>query len=127
MELLEKAQINKGQAYFADLEKQYMIASQNIEKELTNWYSRFATDNNITMIEAKRLLTTKELAEFKWNVTEYIKYGEENALNQKWMKELENASARVHVSRLESLKVQMQQQVEVLYGNQTLNTNMRCI
>ena len=119
MELLEKAQINKGQAYFADLEKQYRIASQNIEKELTNWYSRFATNNNITMIEAKRLLTTKELAEFKWNVTEYIKYGEENALNQKWMKELENASARVHVSRLESLKVQMQQQVEVLYGNQT--------
>ena len=119
MELLEKAQINKGQAYFADLEKQYMIASQNIEKELTNWYSRFATNNNITLIEAKRLLTTKELAEFKWNVTEYIKYGEENALNQKWMKELENASARVHVSRLESLKVQMQQQVEVLYGNQT--------
>lgn len=119
MELLEKAQINKGQAYFADLEKQYRIASQNIEKELTKWYSRFATNNNITMVEARRLLSTKELAEFKWNVEEYIKYGEKNALNPLWMKELENASARVHVSRLESLKIQMQQQVEVLYGNQT--------
>ncbi|MDS6345553.1 minor capsid protein, partial [Clostridioides difficile] len=40
------------------------------------------------------------------------------AINQKWMKELENASARVHITRLEALKLQIQQQVEVLYGNE---------
>ncbi|WP_227848191.1 minor capsid protein [Clostridioides sp. ZZV15-6598] len=34
------------------------------------------------------------------------------------MKELENASARVHITRLEALKLQIQQQVEVLYGNE---------
>ncbi|MGS6969497.1 minor capsid protein, partial [Clostridioides difficile] len=56
--------------------------------------------------------------EFKWSVEEYIKYGKENAINQKWMKELENASARVHITRLEALKLQIQQQVEVLYGNE---------
>ncbi|EOY7256299.1 minor capsid protein, partial [Clostridioides difficile] len=54
----------------------------------------------------------------KWSVEEYIKYGKENAINQKWMKELENASARVHITRLEALKLQIQQQVEVLYGNE---------
>lgn len=118
MELLEESQLKKGQAYVQDLEKQYRVASQNIEKEISTWYSRFAINNNITMAEAKKLLNTKELKEFKWNVKDYIKFGEENALNQQWMKELENASARVHVSRLEALKLQMQQQVEVLYGNQ---------
>ncbi|MGO0806412.1 minor capsid protein, partial [Clostridioides difficile] len=60
----------------------------------------------------------RELEEFKWSVEEYIKYGKENAINQKWMKELENASARVHITRLEALKLQIQQQVEVLYGNE---------
>ncbi|MGO0916540.1 hypothetical protein ACTPEM_26370, partial [Clostridioides difficile] len=30
----------------------------------------------------------------------------------------ENASARVHITRLEALKLQIQQQVEVLYGNE---------
>lgn len=119
MELLEESQLKKGQAYVADLEKQYRVASQNIEKEISTWYSRFAVNNNITMAEAKKLLNTRELKEFKWDVKEYIKFGEQNALNQQWMKELENASARVHVSRLEALKLQMQQQVEVLYGNQT--------
>lgn len=119
MELLEAAQLQKGQAYFATLEKQFKEASANIEKEIAVWYQRFAINNNISMAEAKQLLNTKELAEFKWDVKEYIKYGEENALNQQWMKELENASARVHISRLEALKLQMQQQVEVLYGNHT--------
>ena len=34
------------------------------------------------------------------------------------MKELENASARVHISRLDALKIQLQQQAELLYSNQ---------
>lgn len=119
MELLEKAQLQKGQKYLLDLEKQYKITSANIEKELTYWYEKFAVNNQISMAEARKLLTTKELKEFRWTVEEYIKYGRENALNPQWMKELENASVRVHVSRLQALKLQLQQQVEVLYGNQT--------
>lgn len=119
MEILEAAQLQKGQAYYADLEKQFRITSTNIEKEISNWYQRFAINNNISMAEAKKLLNTRELTEFKWDVHEYIKFGEKNAMNQLWMKQLENASARVHVSRLEALKVQMQQQIEVLYGNHT--------
>lgn len=119
MELLEKAQLQKGQKYLLDLEKQYKITSANIEKELTYWYERFAVNNQISMAEARKLLTTKELKEFRWTIDEYIKYGRENALNPQWMKELENASARVHISRLQALKLQLQQQVEVLYGNQT--------
>jgi phage putative head morphogenesis protein, SPP1 gp7 family len=119
MEILEAAQLQKGQAYYANLEKQFREASANIEKEISKWYQRFAINNNISMAEAKKLLNTRELAEFKWDVHEYIKFGEKNAINQLWMKQLENASARVHVSRLEALKVQMQQQIEVLYGNHT--------
>jgi len=112
------AQFQKGQAYYADLEKQYRIASANLEKQIAVWYQRFANNNNISMAEAKKLLNSTELAEFRWDVREYIKYGEQNALNQQWMKQLENASARVHISRYESLLLQLQQQIEVLYGNQ---------
>jgi len=110
--------LNKGQSYYHDLEKQYKQASANIEKDIAIWHQRFAKNNEISLTEAKRMLTGKELKEFKWDVNEYIKYGEKNAENQLWMKELENASARVHVSRLEALKIQTQQRIEVLYGNQ---------
>ena len=63
------------------------------------------------------MLNANELKEFKWSVDEYIKYGEKNALDHRWMKQLENASARFHISRLEALKIQTQQVVEKLYGN----------
>lgn len=119
MEILQNAQMNKGEKYLEELDRQYKIATKNIESEISMWYYRFSVNNKITMTEAKQLLNTKDLKEFKWDVQEYIKYGEENSFNQKWMKELENASARVHISRLEALKLQLQQQVEVLYGNQT--------
>jgi len=118
MEILETAQIKKGQEYLETLERQYRIASKNIEKELANWYRRFATNNKITMTEARRLLTTRELREFKWDVYDYIKHAEESVTNKAWLRELENAAARVNISRLESIQLQLQQQVEVLFGNQ---------
>lgn len=128
-EQLEDAQLNKGLNYYNDLERQYKLASKEIEKQIANWYMRFAKNNQISFAEAKRQLTSRELKEFKWSVQEYIKYGKENAITGQWMTELENASARVHVSRLEALKLQMQQQCEVLYGNQVdgLDKTMRTI
>jgi SPP1 gp7 family putative phage head morphogenesis protein len=116
--LQQEAQLNIGLEQFANTEQQYQIAIQRIEADVSRWYVRFARNNEISMTEARRLLNTKELEEFRWTVKEYIKYGRKNEINQMWMKELENASARVHISRLESLKIQMQQELEVLFGNQ---------
>lgn len=118
-EILEQSAVSKGASYYSSLEKEYREASRRIESEISTWYTRFATNNGITLSEARKLLNSSELAEFRWTVQDYIKFGEENALNGQWMKQLENASARVHISRLEALKIQMQQQMEVLYGNQT--------
>ena len=93
-------------------------AQAKIEKEIEAWYSRFAKNNQISLAEAKKLLNTKELKEFRWDVNEYIKYGRENALDQKWMKELENASSRFHISRLEALKIRIQNAAERAFGNE---------
>lgn len=116
--MLEEALNNKGMEYLESLEREYRKATTSIEKDISVWYQRFATNNEISLAEAKKFLTNKELKEFRWTVEDYIQYGQENAINQKWMKELENASAKYHISRLDSLKLQLQQQVEVLFGNQ---------
>ena len=118
-EALENSAVSKGASYYSSLEKEYIQANRRIENEISAWYTRFARNNEISLADARKLLNSSELKEFKWNVKDYIKYGEENALNGMWMKELENASAKVHISRLEALKLQLQQQIEVLYGNQT--------
>lgn len=117
-EQLQESLLNKSDTYYDDLDKIYKMANMDIQKEIDAWYRRFAKNNCISFVEAKKLLTTDELKEFKWTVEDYIKYGEQNAINQQWMEQLENASARVHISRLEALQVQLQQRMEVLFNNQ---------
>lgn len=117
-EQIEKICHDKGAVTYREIEAQYRKAQREIESQISVWYQRFAVNNGITMQEARRLLTSGELAELKWDVNEYIKYGQQNAIDGKWMKQLENASARAHISRLEALKLQLQQQVEVVFGNQ---------
>lgn len=117
-ELIEDATHKDSLQLYDDLQTQYIKAQKEIENQIRSWYQRFANNNQITMAEARRLLSTKELLELQWDVKEYIKYGEENAVDAIWMKQLENASAKYHISRLEALKLQTQQTIEVLFGNQ---------
>lgn len=118
-EQLNESLLNKGDEYYASLDEEYRRALNEIEFQINNWYVRVAKNNEINMVQAKKWLTKKELEEFKWTVEEYIKYGKDNAINQAWMKELENASARVHIRRLEALEIQLRQTVESLYQKQS--------
>lgn len=117
-EQLEAATNKNAASTFNIIQEQYLAAEKEIERQISTWYQRFAKNNQISMAEARKLLTSGELAEFKWDVKEFIKYGEQNALNPIWMKELENASARFHISRLEALKLETQQTIEKLFGGQ---------
>ena len=117
-EQLEKASHQDAMITYSNIEKSFYEAQKEIENKINSWYVRFANNNQITIEDAKRLLNSNELKEFKWNVQDYIKYGHENEMNELWMKELENASARYHISRLEALKIQTQQSMEVLFGNE---------
>lgn len=114
---LEEAQHDTSVQTMQSIEQEFRRTEQVLDGKINAWYQRFASNNKISMIEARRLLNSDELEEFKWDVQDYIKYGEENGINQQWMKELENASAKVHISRLEALKLQTQQELEKLYGN----------
>ena len=115
---IEESSNAYGQETYRQIEPAFDQAQRQIQGEIEAWYGRFAINNNISMHEARRLLNSKELEELKWDVEEYIKYGRENALNEKWIKELENASCRFHVSRLEALKIRTQQAAEVAFGNE---------
>lgn len=117
-EQLEESLLKQGISTYDDIEKQYRIAMQDIEKDISVWYKRLAVNNDISYAEAQKMLNKNELKEFHWTVEEYIKKGKENSISQLWTKQLENASAKVHISRLEAMKLQMQQHLEVLYGNQ---------
>ncbi len=113
---MENALQNKSLDYANNLETQFNSAAKEIDNKIRAWYQRFAVNNKISFSEAQKLLTKGELKEFKWTVWEYIEKAKESAISGEWAKELENASARVHISRLEALKIQLRQQAEELAG-----------
>lgn len=115
---LEKAQHEFANTAVSKIDKMYQNAIDDIERKVLKWYQRLADNNKITLAEAKRFLVGSDLKEFKWDVKDYIAYAEENALDGKWAKELENASAKFHISKLEALKIHVRQSLEVLFSAQ---------
>jgi len=113
-DLLEESLLGVGDNYAQELDYQYQRAMKAMEDDLLSWYARIANNNEISLGEAKRKLNAKELAEFRWNLKEYIRRGKENAVDGRWLKELENASARAHIERLQVMKMKMQHQIEML-------------
>ncbi len=101
---------NAYQNYIDSLQKTQIELNRDIEK----WLNRIAKNNNLSPTEARKLLDKNELTEFRWTVDEYIKYGEKNAVSQLWVKELENASAKAHITRLEALKFETKKKLEFL-------------
>lgn len=116
-EMLEDNALEKGSRLYENLKEQYILAYQEIEKSIFRWYSRFATDNRISFLEAKKILTTGELEEFKWSLDQYIEYANKSD-NILWQKQLQNASTRIHISRLDTLRIQIQNEIEKIYNEQ---------
>lgn len=115
-EILTESLLNKADRHYAELIQEYEKALLRIQREIEQFYAKFATDNKITLAEARRLLTAKELKEFHWTIEEFIEKAIESSLDQRWVKELNNASVRVRISRLEALEYQIRQEIELLYA-----------
>ncbi|MBP3410471.1 MAG: minor capsid protein [Clostridia bacterium] len=90
-------------------------AAEQIEKDIARWYQRLAENNEVSIEEAHRLLKAGELKEFKWTVEEYIEAGRQSNVDGSWIKELENASAKFHITKLEAAKMEIRNSVEWLY------------
>ena len=116
--ILEDSAHREAQKTIQAMEEMYLDAQRSVQKEIESWYARFAVNNQISLTDARKWLTAGQLEEFHWSVEQYIKIGEQAGLDAAWLKKLENASTRFHISRLEAVQTGIQQQLELLYGNQ---------
>lgn len=103
-----------------ELRQAWAAIIQDVANEINGWYNRFAAEQGLTMAEAKKALTTKELAGLKMSLREFEKLAKANA-NGKWEKELSAASARVRISRLEAMELGIRNYLWKAYQN-THNT-----
>ena len=114
---LANGQYRKSAGFVDQLQKKFDVTRRELEDKINSWYARFgANTGQVTLADAKKLLKADELEELHWTLKEYREYAKTHGLEPEWIDKLENASAKKHISRLESIKLQMEQLEEKLYA-----------
>lgn len=114
-EEVAQRQFDKADAYVEKLRREYERAMQTIQRDIEVFYQRFAINNEISMAEARKLLSGQELKEFRMTLEEFIEKAKNNA-DGRWTRELNNVYYKTRVSRLEALLTQIRQEIEMLAG-----------
>lgn len=94
------------------IERLYSHELNALAAQIQDWINRVAKNNGLTYASALKMLNKAEMDDFKMTVDEYIALGMN--YRPEWKKRLENASARVHISWLDSMSLQMRQHAEKL-------------
>ena len=97
-----------------ELVKAYKEAMDNIGKEISNFFYKYADDNNLSYKDAQKFLNSKEYKEFKYDLKTYIKLIEENA-DEELLLELNTLSMKSRISRLEELFFQCGKYINEVY------------
>lgn len=96
--------------------KAFEQAKKEIVAEMYAFYGRYAKNNEITLAQAKQLLSHKELAEFKGNLSEYEKLARQSIGT--FHLEVENISMKIRLNRLDALLMQVDAVLQELYQKQ---------
>lgn len=113
---IEEQQHEKAEEYIERLKKEYERAIQSIQRDIEAFYERYAINNEISMAEARKLLSKSELKNFRITLEEFVEKAKDN-VDGRWTRELNNIYYRSRISRLEALLTQTRQQIEILTGD----------
>ncbi|MBP3931221.1 MAG: minor capsid protein, partial [Peptostreptococcaceae bacterium] len=99
-----------------ELVKAYKEAMNNISKEISNLFYKYADDNNLSYKDAQKLLNGKEFKEFKHDLKTYMKLIEETG-DEELLLELNTLSMKSRISRLEEMFYQCGKYINEVYEN----------
>lgn len=99
--------------FFNDLRQIYSEQATTLQKELFEFYAKYAEDNGISLQEAKQRLMHEDLSDYRDNARRYFKEAKENPELLKRLNEQYN-SARA--TRLDSLYLELTYRVGLMQG-----------
>ena len=114
----EAYKLKKGLKDLKKIEKElvdeYKKAMNEIGKEISNLFYKYAKDNNLSYSDAKKYLNGKEFKEFKRDLKTYIKLIEETG-NEELLLELNTLAMKSRISRLEEIFYQCGKYINEVY------------
>lgn len=109
-------EFKKVEDYKLKMQLEYKDALKSLQRDIEIFYARFAQNNDISLLEAKKLLNSDQLEEFKMDLEEFRRMSKQ--ANPDWEKELVNVSLKTRISRLEALQIRIRNAIEQLYTDQ---------
>lgn len=113
-------QFDKAEEYIEKLLKEYEKAMSSIKRDMEVFFQRYAEENSVSLAEARKILTSDELKEFKMTLEEFIEKAKNN-VDGRWTQQLNNVYYKTRISRLEALLTQIRQEVEMLVAKMQQN------
>ena len=99
-----------------ELVEEYKKAMNEIGKEISNLFYKYANDNNLSYSDAKKYLNSSEFREFKRDLKSYIKLIEETG-DEELLLELNTLAMKSRISRLEEMFYQCGKYINEVYEN----------
>lgn len=117
-EQIHNEQFKKTDKYIESiLRREYERARSSIQRDMEVFYQRFAVNNQIDLAEARKLLNSNQLKEFKMSLEEFTELAKNNPDGQ-WTQLLNNVYYKVRISRLQALQIQIQAAIQAVNMNQ---------
>lgn len=107
-------QIQADEKLNQDIAREYKRILHELDKELAGFYARYAQNESISMVEARRLLKDAELEDFRMSLDEF----RAKAIAGGYDKELNEIYLRTRVSRLQALQTQIRLRIQELFQEQ---------
>lgn len=95
-----------------DLRKYADTVIRRLEKNINDWYQRYANENGMSLADAKKQLDARELKAFNMDLEEYRAIAERDELSEEHKKMLKQASARQQLDRVQELYINTVQELE---------------
>ena len=120
---LKERGLNTANETYEDLTSIYAYSLEKYENQIAGFIQRYATNNQISLADARKQLSARELKAFRLTLQQYVKLAQQKDLSPKQIRLLENASIRARLTRLEELWIHTSQFVELLAAQQHTNIN----
>ena len=97
-----------------ELKANYQRAYKEIETKLNLFYGRFASENGISLEEARKLLDRTELRSFKQNIKELLTMGKKEDFTDEQLRQFKILYNKTKISRLDELQANIQYELDKL-------------
>lgn len=114
---IAKIQFDKADEAEKELIKAYQRADKYIQERINLYYVRYAKENEISLAESKKILSSAELNNFRMTLEEFIEKAKNNQ-EDKWTKELNEEYLRSRISRYDALRYEINNKVKELKHEQ---------